>query len=108
MNRSTTLRATFAMLIIVLGNLQAWDSHIHDAGMWIVLLVSLAVALPAVALLLPLQQNFFLAAFLLALILLVIARAVSSIPLPGLFIILIPALMGLLYMGILEGKVDVR
>jgi hypothetical protein len=50
MTRITAIRALIALAILVLGNLQAWDSDVPSAGLWIVLLVSLATALPAVAL----------------------------------------------------------
>jgi hypothetical protein len=30
MKQPITLKAVFALLIIVLGNMQAWDSNIHD------------------------------------------------------------------------------
>ena len=55
MSRDTLLRSIFVSLIIVLGNLQAWNSHAFSASLWIVLLVSLAIAVPAVALLTPLR-----------------------------------------------------
>ena len=100
MNRSTVLRASFAIIIFVIGNLQAWDSDVPKAGLLIVLLTSLAIALPPVALLIPLKQEHFLGAFALSLVLLVVARLVSPIPLPGLFIVLVPAVMGLIFTGI--------
>ena len=107
MTRITTLRAFISLTIFVLGSLQAWDSDVPAAGLWIVLLVSLAIALPAVALLLPLKQAFFPAAIGLSLILLIIARIVSPTPLPGLFIVLVPAAMGLIFTGIYrEGDQD--
>jgi hypothetical protein len=83
-----------------MGNLQAWDSHVPAAGLLIVFLVSLAVALPAVALLIPIKQTYFLGTFVLSLILLIVARLISPIPLPGLFIVLVPAVMGLIFTGI--------
>ena len=107
MTRTTAIRAAFSMLIIVLGNLQAWDSNVHSAGLWIVLLVSLAIAVSSIVLLLPLQQGPLLLAFALSLVLLVIARLTAPIPLPGLFIILVPAVMGLLFIGLGTEKHDV-
>jgi hypothetical protein len=83
-----------------MGSLQAWDSDVPAAGLLIVFLVSLAIALPPVALLVPLKQVHFLGAFALSLILLIVARLISPIPLPGLFIVLIPAVMGLSFTGI--------
>ena len=73
MTRITATRALLALVIIVLGNLQAWDSDVPSAGLWIVLLVSLATALPAVALLVPLRQSWFLAVFALSFLLLLIS-----------------------------------
>ena len=45
--RVTARRALLALTILVLGNLQAWDTDVPSAGVWTVLLVSLATALPA-------------------------------------------------------------
>jgi hypothetical protein len=102
MTRSTTLRAILTFLMFVLGNLQAWDSKVYEAGLVIVLLVSLATALPPVALLSPISQQYMLGAFALSLILLVAARLLSPIPLPGLFLILVPAAMGLIFTGLIK------
>jgi hypothetical protein len=102
MTRGTALRAALALLTFVLGSLQAWDSNVPEAGLLIVLLVSLATALPPVALLLPLKQQYFLGAFALSLLLLLAARLVSPIPLPGLFLILVPAAMGLIFTGMIR------
>jgi hypothetical protein len=106
MTKSTTLRVLLAILMIVLGNLQAWDSGVSEAGLPILLLVSLAIALPPVALLAPLSQQYMIGAFALSLFLLVVARLVSPIPLPGLFLILIPAAMGLIFAGLIKQNVD--
>jgi hypothetical protein len=102
MTRSTALRATLAILIFVLGSLQAWDSDVPQAGLLIVLLVSLAISLPPVALLLPLKQSYFIGVFALSFLLLVLARVISPISLPGLFIVLVPAVMGLIFTGIIK------
>ena len=102
MNRSTVLRASFAIIIFVIGNLQAWDSDVPKAGLLIVLLTSLAIALPPVALLVPLSRLHFLGAFVLSFVLLLVARLISPISLPGLFLVLIPAVMGLIFTGILR------
>ena len=82
-----------------MGNLQAWDSDVPGAGLLIVFLVSLAIALPPVALLVPLEQTYFLGAFVLSFIVLIVARLISPNPLPGLFIVLIPAVMALIFTG---------
>jgi hypothetical protein len=73
---------------------------VPKAGLLIVLLVSLAIALPPVALLVPLSQLHFLGAFTLSFSLLVMARLISPISLPGLFLVIIPAVMGLIFTGI--------
>lgn len=100
MTKPIALRAGLALLILVMGNLQAWDSHVPAAGLLIVFLVSLAIALPAVALLIPLTPPLFLGTFALSLILLIVARLASATSLPGLFIVLVPAVMGLIFTGI--------
>ena len=66
MTRNTILRAGFAIVIFVIGNLQAWDSDVPKAGILIVLLVSLAIALPPVALLVPLSWLHFWGVFALS------------------------------------------
>jgi uncharacterized membrane protein YhaH (DUF805 family) len=104
MSKNTFIRAAFAILIIVIGNLQAWDSDVPQAGLMIVLLTSLAIALPAVALLIPLSRGQFLGIFALSFLLLFIARMVSPIALSGLFLVLIPAVMGLIFTGLFEPK----
>ena len=101
MLRSDALRAAFAILIFVLESLQAWESNVQEAGLLIVLLVSVAIALPPVALLVPMDQKFTVAVFGVSLILLVLARAISPIPLRGLLIALVPAAMGLIFAGML-------
>ena len=100
MDKMTATRAGLAVIIFVMGSLQAWDSDVPAAGLLIVFLVSLAIALPPVALLVPLKQSHFLAAFAISFILLIVARLISPIPLPGLFIVLVPAVMGLIFTGI--------
>ena len=100
MSKATILPASFALIIFVMGNLQAWDSGVPDAGLLIVFLVSLAIALPPVALLVPLKQSHFLGAFAVSFFLLVVARVISPISLPGLFLVLIPAMAALIFTGI--------
>ena len=94
-----------AFLIFVLGNLQAWDSNVHEAGLLIMLLVSLSIPLPPIALLVPVEQKYVLGALVLALILLLLARMISPITLPGLFLILAPAAMGLIFTGLIKQEV---
>ena len=100
MDKVTATRAALAVVIFVMGNLQAWDSGVPEAGLLIVFLVSLAIALPAVALLVPVEQTYFLGAFALSFILLIVARLISPTSLPGLFIVFVPAVMALIFTGI--------
>jgi hypothetical protein len=102
MSRNTTLRAALAFLMLVLGILQAWDSNVFEAGLGIVLLVSLALPLAPIALLAQVKQQYMVGALVLALILLLLARLVSPIPLPGLYISLVPAAMGLIFAGLIQ------
>lgn len=102
MDKVTAIRAGLAVVIFVMSSLQAWDSDVPEAGLLIVLLVSLAIALPPVALLVPLEQTYFLGAFVLSFILVITARLISPIPLPGLFIVLVPAWMALIFTGIVR------
>ena len=102
MAQNTAMRAALAFLIFVLGSLQAWDSNVPEAGLLIVLLVSLAIPLTPIALLIPTQQPYTVGALALSFILLILARLISPIPLPGLFIILVPAAMGLIFTGLIK------
>ena len=106
MDRLTAVRAILALTIFVLGSLQAWDSDVPSAGLLIVTLVSLAIALPPVALLAPLEQGYFLGAFVLSFLLLILARLISPIPLPGLFIVSVPAVFGLIFTGSFAKNID--
>lgn len=106
MDKSTVLRASFAIVIFAIGNLQAWDSGVPQAGPLIVLLVSLAVALPPVALLVPLRRPHFMGAFALSFILITVARLISPISLPGLHLVLIPAALGLIFTGIFNQEAE--
>jgi hypothetical protein len=104
MSKNTTVRAALSFLIFVLGNLQAWDSDVPQAGLLIVLLVSLAIPLTPIALLLTLRQPYLIGALVLSFVLLALARLLSPISLPGLFIVLVPAMMGLIFTGILKDE----
>ena len=95
MTRGMALRAIMAFLMFVLGSLQAWDSNVPQAGLLIVLLVSLAIPLTPIALLLPLKQPYILWA-------LALARLISPVSLPGLFLILVPAATGLIFAGLIQ------
>ena len=53
-----------------------------------------------IALLIPIKQQYTIGAPALSFVLLVLARLVSPIPLPGLFLILVPAARGLIFAGL--------
>ena len=96
------VRALIACGMFVLGSLQAWDSDAYQAGLWVVLLVSVAFTLPAEAVLLPVKPPVFIGSIFSSLVFLVIARLIAPIQLPGLFLILAPSAMGLIYIGVSE------
>ena len=106
MTHSLTLRAALAFLIFVLGSLQAWDSNVSQAGLLVVLLVSLAIPLTPISPLLPVKQPYIVAALALAFILLLLAQLIAPIPLPGLFLVLVPAATGLIFAGLIKEKND--
>jgi hypothetical protein len=106
MTRSTALRAGLAFLIFVLGSLQALDSNVPEAGLLIVLLVGLAIPPTPIALLIRTKQQYMIGALALSFTLLILARLISPIPLPGLFIIMVPAAMGLIFTGIIKQDVE--
>lgn len=95
-----------ALISIILGSLQAWDSDAHTGGLLVMLLVSTAIALPAVTLQAPLKSSYVLAAFIVSFLLLIIARLISPVPLPGLFLVVLPAGISLLYTGILANRTE--
>jgi hypothetical protein len=100
--KARRVHAGLTLLMLVIGSLQAWDSHVQDANALTVLLVILAIALPAAAMLVPLRAAYFGASGILALILLVVARIISPVPLPGLFLILIPTAISFIFVGLSE------
>jgi len=102
MDRNTSLRTGLALMIFVFGSVQAWDSDVPKAGLLIVFLVSLAVALPPVALLTPLTQTYFIGVMVVSFILMLLARLLSPIPLPGHFIALVPAVMRMIFTGMIR------
>ena len=100
MNKTTAVRAAFAVIIFVVANLQAWDSNAYEAGLLIALLVSLAISLPPVVVLLPVKPPVFVGVLGVSLVFLILARLIAPTPLPGLFLVLIPAAMALIFSGI--------
>ena len=96
-------------MIFVMGSVQAWDSNVPSAGVLIVLLVSFAIALPAVAIFLPIQQVHYFGLMIACLVLLVIARLLAPVELPGLYIIMVPVAIGYLLINALmqrSSKID--
>jgi hypothetical protein len=104
MTRNALIRALLALAFVILGSLQAWDSDAYNAGLLVVFLVSVAIALPAVAIQAPLSPAFLLGSILASLLLLIVARLVSPLPLSGLFLVLLIPGFSLIYVGILAGR----
>jgi hypothetical protein len=104
MVRNELVRAAYALVCLILGSLQAWDSDVPDGGLLIVLLVSTAIALPPVTLLTPLKPSYFIGSLIVSFLLLLVARLISPMPLPELFLVLLPSGVGLLYIGILASS----
>ena len=101
MNKKTIVAA----LMILMGGLQAWDSNVLEAGVPIILMVSVAIVIPAILFLLLPKPPYLIGSILLSLALLVAARIISPISLSGLFLVLLPAAMGFIYIGLLESKI---
>ena len=94
----TTRRWLFAIATLALGALQAWDSGIlaSTPGPQALTLVAI-LALASGALLAP-TRGLYLAAMLVAAVLLIAARMISPTPLPELLLVVVfgvPALLGL-------------
>jgi hypothetical protein len=108
MNTPKAWRTGLALAIFIIGSLQAWDSHVGElrgvVGLFIVLLVSIAIAVPAVTLLTSRKQTHAVAAFVLSFVLLVVARLVSPLPLPELLLILLPVGIAMIYVMAFEPK----
>ena len=99
---SLFVSAVLSLLIFVLGSLQAWDSNAPDSGLLIVTLVSIAIAVPAVAVMAPLQPAYLLGSAILSFSLLTLARLFSPVPLPDLHLILIPIATSFIFLGLAE------
>ena len=98
------LRITMAALMLIMGGLQAWDSNVLQAGTPIILMVSIAILIPAILFVWLPRPPYLIGAILLSLAFLVVARMISPVPLSGLFLVLVPAVMGFIYIGLLETK----
>ena len=90
----TRRNVCFAVLVVVLGGLQAWDSGVLKSSGLSQLLVATAIAVPALALLLSSDYGTQAAAVLVSLMLLTAARLLAPSPLPTLHLIgFFPALL---------------
>ena len=67
-----------------------------------VLRAGMAIPLMPIALLVTVEQKYMTGALVFSLVLLLLARLSSPIPLPGLFLILVPAAMGLVFVGLIR------
>jgi hypothetical protein len=77
-------RWLFAFLMIVIGALQAWDSHILQAEAIVQAIVAIGILAPAVAFLVSTSAGARIAGVLVAIALMIVARVVSDVRLPGL------------------------
>ena len=85
---------TWAVICVVLGGLQAWDSGVLRAEGTIQALVAIAIVLPVAALLSTASYGVRAAAVAGAFVLLTVARMASSVPLPTLHIVaFVPAVL---------------
>ena len=83
-----------AWVLAVVGALQAWDSGVLGAGWPIQIVVALAIAVPALTIVLTPEYGLQATAIAAAFVLLTIARVMSSVPLPTLHLIaFIPAVV---------------
>jgi hypothetical protein len=97
MKTTMTLRGGLAATALLLGALQAWDSHVLSAEPNVQLLVALAIVLVPIALLATPRTPAHLAAAATAIAVLALARVVSSVPLPEIVLAaLFPAVLVLL------------
>lgn len=75
------------LLLVALGVLQAWDSNVLHAGNLVLILVGAAIAIAAGATLFPSRPGLLLGASVSSVLLLIVARIVSPIPLPAILTI---------------------
>lgn len=98
-------KSIIAALMIIMGGLQAWDSNVLQAGTPIILMVSMAILIPAILFLFLPKPPYLIGSILFSLALLLAARLISPVSLSGLFLVLLPAAMGLIYIGLLENRI---
>ena len=98
------MRFAMAALMLIMGGLQAWDANVLAAGTPIILMVSIAILIPAILFLWLPKPPYMVGAILLSLAFLVVARIISPVSLARLFLVLVPVVMGFIYIGLLETK----
>ena len=84
-------KSIVAILVLGLGATQAWDSNVLNAPTWIIAIVALAVALPALALVLTDEPGMLLGAIVATSLLLLTAKLLSPVPMPALLVIVVLA-----------------
>lgn len=77
-------RFVFALLIILPGSLQAWDSNVFNANLITMLTVAFAVLIPGIAAAISHNRTLLISAGITSLALLSLSRLLSPIPLPAL------------------------
>lgn len=97
MNRQ---RLLWAVVIGVVGALQAWDSGVLRAGSTVMFLVAAGIAAPTCAFLLTDAHGIRMASIGVMLVLLTWARMISPISLNGLHITVLPAAVVALVSGL--------
>jgi hypothetical protein len=81
-------------ITVVMGSLQAWDSGVLRAPAAIQALVALAIAIPAVTVVVSANYGWQALSVLAGFVLLTVARVFATVPLPTLHIIaFIPAVL---------------
>ena len=98
----------WAVLSIVLGALQAWDSGVLGAGTGAQLLTAAGVLLPAVALVVSARWDVWLVALIASAILLAWARFISPVSLNALHVALIVPAMYILFVCRLQKRIESR
>jgi hypothetical protein len=83
------------VLAVALACVQAWDSRVLHSTPLVQALVALAIALPAVALVLPAMPTAAWIAVGLSVVALLVAKLMSPVPLPALGVIELPLVLGL-------------
>jgi hypothetical protein len=77
-------RWLFAFLMIVVGALQAWDSHILQAEAVVQAIVAIGILAPAAAFFVSTSESTRIAAVIVSIASMIVARIVSDVSLPGL------------------------